>query len=106
MTSWDRPGPASDHPSIPSVNTVDRPLVVHPFRTHRPRKRGACWLVVLGLFLMVLNLGSPFLSTASAAPLPATILLKGSPSKPNTISPTAGSTSVTHPYRSAAQGSA
>jgi hypothetical protein len=65
------------------------------------------WAACLGLFLVFLNVLSGMIDSplAYAQGGPATIHLKGDPSHPNTISPTAGSTSHTRAYAPAAMGS-
>ena len=66
------------------------------------------WFTCLGLLLILLNVWSTIFSTpqAFAATVHAPVLLKGAPSKPNRISPTAGSTSSTSSYQAAPEGSA
>ncbi|HEU5383590.1 MAG TPA: RHS repeat-associated core domain-containing protein [Ktedonobacteraceae bacterium] len=73
----------------------------------RPTRRVFFWAACLGLFLTLLSVLSGFIDSplAYAVPLPATIHLKGAPSHPNTLSPTAGSTSLTRTYTPAPMGS-
>lgn len=92
-----------DQPGRSSRETI-------PLRPRRARKRvprrllwGAAYLGLLLVFLNVLS-GSISSPLAYALPAPSTIRLQGSPSHPNTMSPTAGSTSHTRFYTPGAPG--
>ncbi len=75
---------------------------------HRRLARRLFLPASLGLLLLfLLTLGSTLFSTPEAfASTRPPVVLKGSPSKPNQVSSTAGSTSSTRLYQPAAQGSA
>jgi hypothetical protein len=70
------------------------------------RRRVFFWAACLGLLLIFLNVLSGIISSplASAISTPATIQLKGSPSHPNKMSPTAGSKSLTRSSTPASPG--
>ncbi len=85
----------------------DTPLVVRPPGQRRRLTRRVIWFASLGLLLLLLNLGSTILSTPQAyAAVRPPVVLKGAPSKPNVVSPTAGSTSLAQPSHPAPEGSA
>lgn len=70
--------------------------------TKRPSRIFFC-STCLGLLLLFLNLVSGIISTPIASAAPA-VPLKGSPSTPNKMQPTSGSTSLTHAYTPGAMG--
>ncbi len=110
MSSQEHPDFFSgDHsiPLSPPVSSHDR-LDAHPPRQRRRITRRVFWFTSLGLFLLLLNVWSTIFSTpqAFAATVHAPVVLKGAPSKPNRINPTAGTTSAASSYQPAAQGSA
>ena len=102
---------AGDQPTVsppPTISIKNRPPISFLKHKYRTIQRRMFWFTCLGLLLILLNVWSTIFSTpqAFAATVHAPVLLKGAPSKPNLISPTAGSTSSTHTYQPAPQGSA
>src|SRR5579885_2058489 len=98
------------HGCISSFRVVShwKPVRPPPCRTRvRVRNRLLCRAAWLGLVLIVLNVVSGIIASplASALSRPGTIQLTGAPSHPNTISPSAGSTSHTRMYTPGPMGS-
>jgi hypothetical protein len=85
-----------------------RMIVPPPQRRTRMTRRPFFWPACLGLLLLALNVWSNVFSIPQvyAATATSAILLKGSPSKPNRVNPTSGSTSKTRLYHPGAPGSA
>src|ERR1019366_10410094 len=89
----------------PPIYTNNR-FIIPPCQ-HRRIPCHIAWFACLGLLLLVLNVWSTLLSTPQAfAAVRPPVVLKGAPSKPNRISPTAGTTSSTSQYHPAPEGSA
>src|ERR1700738_1707204 len=84
--------------SPPPISSKNRPLVSFLKPKYRTLQRRIFWFTCLGLLLILLNVWSTIFSTpqAFAATVHAPVLLKGAPSKPNLISPTAGASSPAH----------
>src|SRR5579875_2090578 len=92
---------------LPSRN--NNTACLSPLRMHVLRvRRLVFWAAWLGLLLIALNVISGIIDSplAYAQPTPSTVLLKGAPSHPNTVSPTAGSASLTHAASQAGSGAA
>lgn len=81
----------------------DQVLPLKPHRWTRCARSVFFWHFYLGVILLLFNVLSGIISAPLANAAPA-ITLTGSPSTPNKLDPTAGSTSLTHVYKPGAPG--